>query len=114
MKSRDLALKAAKFLDSKKACEITVIDISGKATFTDYLLIATGSSERHAEALSDALEEYMEGEGEELAGTEGRGGSGWILMDYSDFIVNIFTDAMREKYSIEKVWGDFPTINFEE
>ena len=103
MTNREYALLAAKTLSDKKAEDITVIDIQGKATFADYFVICSGSSERQVNSLTDEVEDRLAEAGLYVKSIEGKQGSGWILMDFGDIIVNLFPREMREKYSIEKV-----------
>ncbi len=113
MKSRELALLSAKMLDQKKAKDIIIIDIEEKSGFADYLLVATAASMRQMSSLADELQDGLAEEGIMMSHQEGRGNSGWILMDYGDIIINIFTEPQREKYQIEKVWMDCPRLDFE-
>ena len=114
MTNREYALLAAKTLSDKKAEDITVIEIQGKATFADYFVICSGSSERQVNSLTDEVEDRLAEAGLYVKSIEGKQGSGWILMDFGDIIVNLFTREMREKYSIEKVWGDCQFIEVED
>ena len=114
MTNREYALLAAKTLSDNKAEDITVIDIQGKATFADYFVICSGSSERQVNSLTDEVEDRLAEAGLYVKSIEGKQGSGWILMDFGDIIVNLFTREMREKYSIEKVWGDCQFIEVED
>ena len=114
MTNREYALLAAKTLSDKKAEDITVIDIQGKATFADYFVICSGSSERQVNSLTDEVEDRLAEAGLYVKSIEGKQGSGWILMDFGDIIVNLFTREMREKYSIEKVWGDCQFVEVED
>ncbi|MEF9921893.1 MAG: ribosome silencing factor [Anaerovoracaceae bacterium] len=114
MENRDFALLAAKTLLGKKAEDVQVIDIREKASFADFFVIASGSSERQVNALVDDVEDEFAKESLLVKSIEGKQGSGWILMDFGDIIVNIFTREMREKYSLEKVWGDCKFIDVEE
>ena len=114
MTNKDYALLAGKFLSDKKAKDIVIIDIQGKATFADYFVLCSGTSERQINTLADQLEDAMYDKGLEVRAIEGKNASGWILMDFGDMIVNLFTEEMREKYSIEKVWGDCQFIEVEE
>lgn len=104
--TKAIAELGAKILDEKKAHDIVIIDISPKASFADYFVLASGGSERQIGALADELEDGFAKEGIISGGKEGLKESGWILMDFGDVIVNIFSDEMRSKYSIEKIWGD--------
>lgn len=113
MENRELALKAARVLDNKKAKDIIIIDISEKASFADYFVIASGNSERQVAALSEDVQDSFQVDGIEAKNIEGQRGSGWILMDYGDLIVNILTTDMRDRYNIEKAWGDGEFIALE-
>ena len=114
MNSREQAMLAAKVLDSKKAQNIVIIDIAEKSSFADYLVIAGGGSERQTLALTDDVEDAMAKEGFFPKGIEGKNSPGWILMDFGDIIVNILTKESREKYDIEKVWGDCAFVDMED
>jgi ribosome-associated protein len=110
MVSKELALLAAKLLIDKKAAEIVIIDIGEKSSFADYFVLASGTNERQIAALRDEIEDQFAKEGAVAKSIEGKQTSGWILMDYGDVIVNILTVEMRERYNIEKVWGDCETL----
>ena len=113
MDNKSFALLAAKTLDNKKATDVIVIDIMEKSSFADYLVIASGNSERQVNTLIDEVEDQFAKEGLLVKSIEGKN-SGWILMDFGDVIVNIFTKETREKYNIEKVWGDCSFLDVEE
>ncbi|MDD5921873.1 MAG: bis(5'-nucleosyl)-tetraphosphatase (symmetrical) YqeK [Eubacteriales bacterium] len=112
MESKTVALEAAKALDKKLGQNILVIDVAGKSSFADYLVICGAGSERQAESLADEVEEHLADMGELVRGKEGRGSSGWILIDYGDVVVNVFTKEAREKYKIEEIWGDCEQVPF--
>ena len=112
MNNKELTLFAAGLLDEKKATDISILDISEKSGFADYFIIATAGSLRLLGALCDELEDKLAAEGLEAHHIEGRGDCGWILMDYGDIIVNLFTAEQREHYNIDKVWGDCASIEF--
>jgi len=114
MKSiREQAILAAKTLDNKKASNVVVIDITGKSSFADFFVIATGGSERQVNALVDSIDEEFSKDQIYAKSIEGKNDSGWILMDYGDIIVNVFTAEMREKYNLEKIWGDCEIVDWE-
>jgi nicotinate (nicotinamide) nucleotide adenylyltransferase/ribosome silencing factor RsfS/YbeB/iojap len=104
--NRELALAAAGVLNEKKGTDIVVIDISGQSSFADYFVIASGSSARQAGSLTDEVRDRLEKKGAVPGHIEGKPDSGWILLDYGDVIVNIFTKEMRDLYQIEQIWGD--------
>lgn len=114
MNNKEYALLAAKTLSDKKAVDIAAIDIAQKASFADYLVVATGNSDRQVNSLIDDVEDAFAKNDLFVKNIEGRQGSGWVLMDFGDIIVNIFTKEMREKYGIEKVWGDCTFLDIEE
>lgn len=111
MTNKEIALRIADILDSKKAADVVVIDIKEKSSFADYFLVAAGNSERQVASLQSEVEEKMAREDIHPRTVEGKGSSGWILMDYGDVIVNLFTPEQRERYHIEKVWGDCPFLS---
>ena len=96
----------AKVLRDKKGMDVAVIDISPKASFADFFVLASGGSDRQVAALVESVEDLMEPQGVFPKSVEGRKTSGWILMDYGDVVVNVMTPEMREKYNIERIWGD--------
>lgn len=114
MDNKNFALLAAKVLNDKKAVDVVAIDIMEKSSFADYLVIASGNSERQVNALVDEVEDQFAKEGLLVKSIEGKQNSEWVLMDFGDVIVNIFTKETREKYNIEKVWGDCSFLDVEE
>lgn len=114
MTNKEYAVLAGKTLSAKKAQDIVIIDIQEKASFADYFVICSGTSERQIRTLVDEVEEALAKEGLFVKSVEGKQSSGWILMDFGDIIVNLFTKEMREKYNIEKIWGDCEFIKVED
>lgn len=114
MDNKDFALLAANTLNNKKAEDVVAIDIKEKSSFADYLVIGSGNSTRQVNTLVDEIEDQMAKEGSFPKSIEGKQASEWILMDFGDVIVNVFTKETREKYNIEKVWGDCSFLDVEE
>lgn len=114
MECKDMAMLAAKAIDDKKGKDITIINIGTKSAFADYMILASGGSERQVIALCENVEEELDKAGVFVRNIEGKRSSGWILMDYGDIIVNLLTEDLREKYNIEKVWADCEFINLED
>jgi ribosome-associated protein len=103
----DPALRAAvEATRDKKALEIVVLDLRGLASFTDYFLICAGGSRRQIETIADEVEEKLRKEKRKPTHVEGYPRGDWILMDYVDFVVHIFTPASRAYYDLERLWGD--------
>lgn len=111
--SRKFAVYVANVIDSKRGTDIVVLDISEKSSFADYFVIASGSSYRQTSALAEYVQERADMHGRFVKSIEGRDGSGWVLMDYGDVIVNIFVPEKREKYDLEKIWSDCGTVDWE-
>ena len=112
MTNQEIALKIAKLLDERKASNIVVLDVANKSSFADYLIIATGNSDRQLRGLISEIDEKLAEDGILARATEGDASSGWVLMDYGDSIVNIFSPDMRTRYNLDKVWGDCPTVEW--
>jgi ribosome-associated protein len=90
----------------KKALEIVVLDLRGIASFTDYFLICAGSSRRQIETIADEVREKLGKAKRKPTHIEGYPRGDWILMDYVDFVVHVFTPQSRAYYDLERLWGD--------
>lgn len=110
MDNKELAMIIANMLSEKKAKDIKIIDIAEKSAFADYFINATAGSERQLSALSDDVKDKFAENEIVPRNNEGRPESGWILVDGGDVIVNLFTQSTRDKYTLDKVWGDCETI----
>lgn len=102
--------KIVKVLDNKKAEEIKVIKISELTVMADYFIIANGTSNTHVRALAEEVEAELSDIGVEPRSIEGRA-TGWILLDYSDVVVHVFTARDREYYNLERLWQDGEEID---
>lgn len=100
----ELVLKIEDILESKKAKNIKKIDIKNKTTIADYFIIASGTSTTHVKSLADNLEEELKKNNVYPKKIEGYNTGSWILLDYDDIIVHIFTENERENYSLEDLW----------
>ncbi|MCR5793282.1 MAG: ribosome silencing factor [Lachnospiraceae bacterium] len=101
-------------LEDKKAENITIIDIQNLTTIADYFVIADGTNTSQVQALVDNVEEKLAKAGERPIRIEGIKNSGWILMDYGNFVVHIFSKEDRLFYDLEQIWRDGKTISVEE
>lgn len=107
MNPKELALLAAKALDSKKGVDIKVMEVTDLTTLADYFVFCTGSSTTQINALCDSVEEKLEVEGGEKAlRREGHRGGIWVLMDYGCVVVHVFNNEAREFYDLERLWND--------
>ena len=93
-------------LEEKKGEQIKVIDISNVSVMADYFVIASGKNLNQIKAMADEVEDKLTKIGVEPRQIEGANSSGWILMDYHDFIIHIFNEDMRLYYDIERIWSD--------
>ena len=105
MHKQDVELNAAleAALD-KKALDLVVIDVAEICSFTDNFIICTGTSSRHNQTIADGIEEHLKDMGVRSLHIEGRTEGEWILMDYFDFVIHIFTAKTREFYDLERLW----------
>ena len=101
-------------LDERKAENITTIDVIGKTSFTDYMVIATGTSDRHIKALCNYVSVALKEKGMVPRGIEGAQGSEWVLMDLGDVILHVMTAQTREFYQLEKLWSIENTEDIDE
>lgn len=85
---------------------MVILDVHGLSSVTDYYLVATGNSSPHLKALATEVEEAMEALGRSCYRRAGKPESHWIVADYLDFVVHIFTPDMRSHYALERLWGD--------
>ena len=108
-----LAHRAVDILSDRQALDIALLDIAKTSTFTDYFVIATAQSPLHFNALADHLERELQKDGQDLRHKEGSAASGWMLLDFGDLIVHVFTPDKREYYRLEELWGrTTPIVRF--
>lgn len=105
------AIALAKALDGKKGQDIKVLKTEELTTLADYFVLCTATSSTQVKAMSDACEEAMEKNGEQVHHIEGHRGGTWLLMDFSSVVVHVFTDEARKFYDLERLWGDAQEID---
>lgn len=105
---KDLSDLAVKSLDDDKAEDISVIDLAGKTTIADYMIIATGRSTRQVGAMAEHLREKFKDAGVGGVQVEGMPQADWVLIDAGDVIVHLFRPEVRSFYNLEKMWGIEP------
>lgn len=103
--SRDLANLILDVLDEHSAQDIIEIDIRGKSSISDYMIVTSGRSNRHVGALSDYLIKSLKNIGKKNIGIEGLKSCDWVLIDVGDVIVHLFRPEVRAFYNIEKIWS---------
>ena len=93
-------------LDSNKALDIILIDLKNKSSMADFMIIASGTSSRHIQALSEQVLEKLKANGIKNSKIEGKESSDWKLVDGIDLIVHIFNPEKRKFYELEKIWSE--------
>lgn len=96
----------------KKGEDVVVLDLRDLASFTDYFVILQGNSDRQNRAIYESIEQKLKQENIRPLSVEGKKNAEWILMDYGDFIVHVFSKEAREYYLLEKLWGDSPRLDY--
>lgn len=113
MESKELAMKIAQALDSKKAQDIRVLQIRDLTVIGDYFVIAGGSSSTQVQALAGEVEYQLDQLGVKPSHVEGQDTRNWILMDYGSVIVHIFDPQARSYYNLERLWADAVPVELE-
>lgn len=98
-------------LDAKKAEDLRVLDVSKQSSITDYLVLATGSSEPHLRALRIELERVLDEEKARILGVDTTKGSGWTVVDAFEIMIHLFTPENRDKYRMELLWRDAAEVS---
>ena len=111
MNSHEQSVLTAKAISSKKGLNIKLIEIGDISSLADYMVIATGTSSTHVKAIADEVEYQLDEAGISVSHIEGYRSNSWILLDYVDVIVHIFSDEAREFYDLERLWQDGKEID---
>jgi ribosome-associated protein len=106
--------KAVRAALDKKATDVVILDLRHTPAFTDYFVLCSGQNQRQVKAIADAIEETLRAAKVRPAHVEGYDRAEWILMDFFDFIVHVFSPQTREFYSLERLWGDAERIDMSE
>lgn len=110
LSAEEKAAVSSQAATDKKATDVVVLDMRQASSFTDYFLICTGGSERQVQSIADAIDEQMSRHGVESLGVEGYQDAHWILMDYGDVVVHVFSQDTRDFYDLEQLWSTAPKI----
>ena len=105
-KISNLKSKIVETLDKNKALDIVTIDLNGKSSIADYMIIASGTSSRHIQALSEQVLDQFKNSGIINCKIEGKESKDWKLVDGIDLIVHIFNPEKRKFYELEKIWSE--------
>lgn len=110
----DWVQAAATAAADKKAADLVILDLREIASFTEYFLIASGTNQRQVQAIADAVEERLRKDKKRPLHIEGYNAGEWILLDYGDFIVHVFSAPSRRFYDLERLWRDANRITVKE
>ena len=108
MNSNEVIEMAVKALEDMKGVDLTVIDIVGKSSIADAMIVVTGTSQRHVKSLAESVRITSKEANHPPLGIEGGDSSDWVLVDLGDVIVHVMTEEKREFYSLEKLWSVGP------
>ena len=110
MTPEEVATAIAGYASDRKALDVLQLDLRGMIGYTDYFVICSGRTDRQTKAIHDAIHAGMKSEHGRLPQrVEGVADARWILMDYLDVVVHVFTPETREYYRLEQLWGEAPT-----
>ena len=112
--AREMVKKIHIALEDKKADDITVIDITEVSCLADYFIITNGENNNQVQAMADSVDEAMTKAGHNARGIEGYSTANWILLDYGDVVVHIFSKDDRRFYDLERIWRDGKAIDVSE
>jgi ribosome-associated protein len=112
--SKQMAQIAYKAMDEKKAEDIRIIEIGGISSIADYFIIANGTNAPQVQALVDAVEESLSKAGYEPKRIEGVRSSSWILLDYGDIVIHVFSKEDRLFYDLERIWRDGKSLSIDQ
>lgn len=107
-------LAAVRALSERKAENLTILDLRGKVPFTDWFVICHGSSERQVRSLAEAVESSIRDECGLKPKKEGASGAEWVLLDYGDLLVHVFSEDARDFYRLDRLWGDATQVSAQE
>lgn len=108
MNSKAVIDMAVKVLEDMKGIDLTVIDIIGKSSIADAMIVVTGTSQRHVRSMAETVRLTAKDAGHPPLGVEGGDSSDWVLVDLGDVIVHVMTEEKRDFYSLEKLWSVGP------
>jgi ribosome-associated protein len=104
--AKALAQKIAALVAEKKALDVVILDVRGKTSYADYLVVASGESERQVSSMADYVENKLKEEGTRPVGTEGYDTGHWVLLDYGEVVGHFFYTEVRTFYDLEGLWAD--------
>ncbi|MFH0847346.1 MAG: ribosome silencing factor [Chloroflexota bacterium] len=110
LEALEVAHRAIEAASEKLASDILLLDTRGVCGFADYFVILTGESERQLDAIAEEIGHSLKGSGVYPLHIEGTPGSGWLLLDYNDVVIHIFSPEERQSYALDQLWANAPTV----
>ncbi|MBS4899701.1 MAG: ribosome silencing factor [Clostridiales bacterium] len=110
--TEELVRIAVDSLKDKKADNVRVLDIHAISSCADYFIVASGDNKRQVQTLADNVQEKLKAHGKEPVGIEGYPEASWILLDYNDIVIHIFSQESRFFYDLERIWKDGREVEF--
>ncbi len=114
MSSKEMALAAASAARDAKAIDVIVMEMGELVNYTEYFIIASGSSTRHAQAISDNVQNIINSCRSKPLGVEGEREGNWILIDWGEVVIHVFYHPVREFYELDKLYEEAETLRLEE
>ncbi len=112
--AKEKSQRIAKAASDKKALDITIMDMHDLTVTTDYFIVCSATTSTQVRAIADNIEEEMTAVGETFLHKEGYRNAEWILLDYGDCVAHIFTEEARRFYGLESLWGEAPSVEYED
>lgn len=112
-RSLDDALRVARVCDDYRGKETLILDLTGITPICDYFVITTGTNRRQIHAIADEVNRVLKEGGSRRMGREGYDESSWVVQDYGDVVLHVFTPETREVYDLENLWADAPRVEWE-
>jgi ribosome-associated protein len=109
-----LASLAARAAASKQGEAVVVLDVRDLITITDYFVIVSGTSDRQVKTISDEVVKSLKEQGTRPVRQEGEAVTGWVLLDFVDFVVHVFSQEQRDYYRLDNLWADAPVVDWDE
>jgi ribosome-associated protein len=113
-KALDEAIRCARIAEDNRARDIVVLDLRKATSLVDFFVIATAVTARQGRAIAEEIDAIMKKHGEAKLGIEGSEDGRWILLDYGDFVVHLFSEEARAYYGLTDLWGDAPQLPWED
>lgn len=107
------AVTAARICDDLRGRDTLVLDLTGITPIFDYFVISTATNRRQLHAMADEVHQSLKQTGSKRIGREGHDSNHWVVQDYGDVVLHVFTPEMRSLYDLENLWGDAPRVDWE-